>query len=184
MDWAAAGRDSPPREAPAAEPFAVRDAHAMGGRGRTGRGEAFPRHPPGQWPPPGHRTCFRDGGRAGQPPARRDIVHPVPGPNERRRHARHDRLSRPGAPGGCGRSASEWQACAFSDEADQPFGAVTPPTTPVVHTGAERVWSSDYWATTDGSMAPASTHDLTVTPSGHVDIWSTVPARPLVCPEA
>lgn len=80
-------------------------------------------------------------------------------------------------------SASEWQACAFSDEAEQPLGAVTPPATPVVDGGAECVWSSDYWATTDGSTVPAATYELTVTPAGHVYISSTYPAEPLTCPE-
>jgi hypothetical protein len=79
-------------------------------------------------------------------------------------------------------SANEWQACTLSEE--QPTGPVTPPTTPVTGSGGECIWSSDYWANTDGSQVAAASYELTVTPSGRVYVWTTYPAEPLACPEA
>jgi hypothetical protein len=76
-------------------------------------------------------------------------------------------------------SATEWQACTISQ--DQPMGPLTAPATPVTETSGECIWTSDYWAVTDGSEVGASSVELTVTPTGRAYMWTTYPAVPLDC---
>jgi hypothetical protein len=79
-------------------------------------------------------------------------------------------------------SSEEWASCILNDEpVEIPENQGSIPTEPVVESGGECIWSSDYHWATSGMPVWASEFETVSLPSGRVHIWAAFPAEPLEC---
>jgi len=81
-------------------------------------------------------------------------------------------------------SAIETQKCRLSNEPVLiPEYQGRPPRHRVSYGGGKCIWTSDYWATTEGTDVMASSFRVLVTPRREAFVTSTYPATPLECPQ-